>query len=362
MQEPGSVPKQLKASLDQLRQDIESIHQKQDDFDHKLQNSLQDLKDLREVIKKQETANQELRSEVDEVNKDVKKLIKLDENNSDQDSSTPKASQPDKKAASKIHLTNVCKVVKDLQSKVESSCDGWTQTVEALNKKVLDLEEEIKNALERKKKELESRLTEEKESYHITLQSQITPFQENVEGLVRQLSEQQRKIKDLETRVDTNNRDVSFHARLESSVTVNAEEPSPLICEEVVTNHGGAYDPNSGVFTCTLPGTYCFLATSSPNRHSQDAVAALDIMVDHQVRGGVCAYQHHWSSGHSVMGLKKGQKVWLRSRSGKHHYAGEWWTTFTGLLLKADPAAYMEEQEEVTLENGCPPEIEGNTE
>lgn len=118
--------------------------------------------------------------------------------------------------------------------------------------------------------------------------------------------------------------------------SIQTKEVTTLICSNVVTNISGSYNGKTGIFTCPAPGTYCFLATSSPNERDDNKMAAVDIVVDNRVMGGLCSYGFRWSTGHCVVKLKAGQQVWLRTVDGEHTFAGEWWTTFSGMLLQPE--------------------------
>ena len=127
---------------------------------------------------------------------------------------------------------------------------------------------------------------------------------------------------------------VAFHAKLQSPL--RTKTATTLICDNIATNISNSYDSATGVFTCPVAGTYCFLATSSPNDLDDNKEAALDIVVDDKVMGGLCSYGYRWSTGHCVVKLGAGQRVWLRSVDGEHSFAGNWWTTFSGMLLQPE--------------------------
>ena len=145
---------------------------------------------------------------------------------------------------------------------------------------------------------------------------------------------------------DKNSRLVAFHAKRSSPLTTTAA--TILICDDVVSNTGDPsdssssssssydYDRQSGVFTAPVTGTYCFLATSSPNEPDDDVVAAADLVVDGRVVGGLCSYGYRWATGHCALRLTAGQRVWLRTMEGRHSFAGGWWTTFSGMLLQPE--------------------------
>ncbi|XP_076448159.1 uncharacterized protein LOC143284906 [Babylonia areolata] len=257
-------------------------------------------------------------------------------------------------------------ILKSLFNRTQSTSADVSRKLEALQKeqsKQGERMDSMKTNVDKKMLDMETE--------HATLQDQVSALEQSFSeeqqrlkdlkavteqeeaSLRKLLAEEQKRLEKLEEEIEVSSHAVSFHAKLRTKVTMrtrtssSSSEPNEpggqprqaLVLEDVVSNHGGGYDPSTGLFTCPQAGTYCFMATSSPN-HPDDprAMAALDLVVEGKVRGGLCAYGHHWATGHCVVRLREGQQVWLRIHPGEQRYAARWWTTFTGMLLKTGPA------------------------
>ncbi|XP_076468531.1 uncharacterized protein LOC143299220 [Babylonia areolata] len=180
------------------------------------------------------------------------------------------------------------------------------------------------------------------EGGHSTLQTDMTASKGQVVSLEQKLKSVQDSLQDkmkaltaLETRFATANTQVVFHACLSEDVTTTKEQT--LICDHVINSVGGGYDIGTGEFTAPLGGVYCFMATTSPNKADAKKEARLDIVLDGKLKGYAFSEGYSWSTGHTVVKMKAGQRVWLRTYGDKGYtfYAG-WWTSFTGMLLQAD--------------------------
>eukprot|EP00745_Piridium_sociabile_P015159 TRINITY_DN22352_c0_g1_i6.p1 TRINITY_DN22352_c0_g1~~TRINITY_DN22352_c0_g1_i6.p1 ORF type:complete len:146 (+),score=31.81 TRINITY_DN22352_c0_g1_i6:118-555(+) len=132
----------------------------------------------------------------------------------------------------------------------------------------------------------------------------------------------------------TANTQVAFRAWLTKPVITSKEET--LICEGIYSNVGGGYDGHTGVFTAPLGGTYCFMANASPNSHDVEKTARLAIVVDSVFKGYVLSDGYSWSTGHTVVKMTAGQRVWLRTYGDGENTFSSGWTFFTGMLLQAD--------------------------
>ena len=128
---------------------------------------------------------------------------------------------------------------------------------------------------------------------------------------------------------------MAFHARLRAEVTTTEEQT--LICDSVFTNVGSGYSGQTGVFTAPLAGTYCFMMTASPNKADRANKAKLDIVLENVMKGYMFSSGTSWSTGHTVIKVSAGQKVWLRTYSGREYtFNGGGWTSFSGMLLQPD--------------------------
>ena len=128
---------------------------------------------------------------------------------------------------------------------------------------------------------------------------------------------------------------MAFHARLSEEVTTTTEQT--LICDDVFTNVGSGYSGQTGVFTAPVAGTYCFMVTTSPNEPDSEKKARLDIMLENVMKGYTFSLGYSWSTGHTVIKVSAGQKVWLRTYSDQEYiFGGGGWTKFSGMLLQPD--------------------------
>ncbi|XP_076468290.1 uncharacterized protein LOC143299071 [Babylonia areolata] len=181
------------------------------------------------------------------------------------------------------------------------------------------------------------------EGDHSALQTDMTASKNQVVSLEQKMKSVQDSLQDnmkaltaVETRCVTANTQVGFHALMSSRVTTNRKEQT-LICGNVISSVGGGYDRDTGVFTAPLPGLYCFLATTSPCMEDVMKRAVLHIVLDGEWKGVVVSYGKSMSTGHIVVKMKAGQRVWLRSWVGAEYtFGGGWVTSFTGMLVQAD--------------------------
>ncbi|KAL8588835.1 hypothetical protein ACOMHN_011551 [Nucella lapillus] len=109
---------------------------------------------------------------------------------------------------------------------------------------------------------------------------------------------------------------VSFHARLTADTQLS--DGAILKLNQVISNQGGGYDPDTGYFTAPLNGTYFFIGTTGPYSNDNHEISIFqeyanmrlmkertDISQTHRYRGvGSC---------HGAVYLTAGDKVWLQS-------------------------------------------------
>ena len=135
----------------------------------------------------------------------------------------------------------------------------------------------------------------------------------------------------------TEQKAVNFMARPTGTVTYSAGDAVHF--DRVINNHGGAYNPDTAVFTATITGTYVFHVTimavdnggNTRQRYvnlMKDSVAVEEIWTgidnDHFVPG----------SGQAVLSLTVGQTVWVKN--DRDHTQFYWpATSFSGALLHA---------------------------
>ena len=131
---------------------------------------------------------------------------------------------------------------------------------------------------------------------------------------------------------------MAFHALLKDTVTLTGQQT--VICDDVIASVGGGYDDKTGIFTAPVSGTYCFMATSSPDSDDVNVVCGLTLVLEDKDIGCIGARGSAMSTSHAPVQVKAGQKVRLRSFTAYGHprnqYNGGWWTSFTGMLLQPE--------------------------
>ncbi|XP_070181901.1 flagellar attachment zone protein 1-like [Littorina saxatilis] len=137
----------------------------------------------------------------------------------------------------------------------------------------------------------------------------------------------------LENEISKASAQVTFHTVLSSKKTT--EQPETLICDYIVSNVGGGYNTETGVFTAPVSGCYCFMVTSCPYDTDLSIKGCLEIMLDDKRVGYLCATGEGMCASHTAVPVHAGQEVWLRTFGGSVFYGG-CCTTFTGVLLQTD--------------------------
>ena len=129
---------------------------------------------------------------------------------------------------------------------------------------------------------------------------------------------------------------VAFHAIL--SETVSTADSITLVCDQIITNVGGGYDGETGVFTAPVSGLYCFLSTSGPVSDDSSVRSVLRTVLDDRAIGYLGACGNGKCTVHITAQVKAGQKVWLRTDGfgEKYVFNGNPTTSFTGMLLQAE--------------------------
>ncbi|KAL8602044.1 hypothetical protein ACOMHN_007314 [Nucella lapillus] len=165
--------------------------------------------------------------------------------------------------------------------------------------------------------------------------AQVQGKLKSVDRLTSDMAQVQGKLSNLESRFATANTQVGFSAWLTQTVTTSRQEQT-LICDEVGMNEGGGYDGGTGVFTAPVTGTYLFLAYASPCDLDGEKAAELDIVLDGVVIEDLYSKGMSCSTGHSVVKMTSGQKMWLRTGGYEEYTFGWGWTQFSGMLLQAE--------------------------
>ena len=104
---------------------------------------------------------------------------------------------------------------------------------------------------------------------------------------------------------------------------------------DVITNIGGGYDGQTGVFTAPVSGTYCFMATASPTQEGK--ISRAEIVLDGEAIAYLWCADDGSCSCHTTVKMSVGQEVSLRTLDAdEYRFAGPGNTSFTGVLLQPD--------------------------
>nr|KAG5695677.1 hypothetical protein BaRGS_022354 [Batillaria attramentaria] len=110
-----------------------------------------------------------------------------------------------------------------------------------------------------------------------------------------------------------------------------------IILDNVRTNIGNAYDPQTGFFAAPVSGLYQFRANFMDQDNNDHVYAAIYVDGAWVARGISDQGHGYWDNNAiaAVVHVTAGQKVQLRSLTNRvahfHHY-----TTFSGFLIRAD--------------------------
>ena len=110
-------------------------------------------------------------------------------------------------------------------------------------------------------------------------------------------------------------------------------------------NEGGGYDASTGVFTAPCAGTYIFLAAiQGYGRQAGDDTAFVALMQDSLERQWVLTEADRKdrkddfdsTSLQAVLRLAAGSQVWLMTYGDQIRLYGDYYTTFSGILVTPD--------------------------
>lgn len=229
-----------------------------------------------------------------------------------------------------LEMEKIKNLPNEIGDPIKKSTQGENgETIRDLQKHIVDLRNELKEmntkfiVQQKSKSDLQTEIDR--------LQNSFAEILGDNQGFEEKLVTLQKNVEQILDQLDKAGKQVAFHVRMRKGGQTTTCVDT-VICQEVVSNIGCGYDVKTGKFKAPVAGTYCFMATSSPRSSSLSDVAGLDLVVDDKVRGGLVAFGDNWSTCHTVLQLTPGQEVWLRSLDKQQTFAGEWWTTFTGML------------------------------
>ena len=123
---------------------------------------------------------------------------------------------------------------------------------------------------------------------------------------------------------------VAFSALLHADQVPKAN--SKLVLGEVLANAGGAYNGQTGVFTCKVPGLYQFTWTI----HKMKGTAHTHMFLMKNNATAFVNYANYANdnfSGSLVTYLKQGDTVWIKMRQPGGYLVGGRHSAWSGLLL-----------------------------
>jgi hypothetical protein len=133
---------------------------------------------------------------------------------------------------------------------------------------------------------------------------------------------------------DVFSRKVAFHVVFTENTTITLKKGEHVICEHVVTNASGGYNPTTGVLTVPVSGIYCFLVSSTPDEDA--SIHCWANMLDDVETTYLAAFGQERCTAHAVVYARAGQKVFVKSTKDTNKFLGYWNTSFSGFLVCPD--------------------------
>ena len=129
---------------------------------------------------------------------------------------------------------------------------------------------------------------------------------------------------------------VAFTATVTRDMT--SQDGQTLVFPHIITNVGGGYNENTGVFTAPRDGVYVFFCKISASINANDMLFDFTLngsMKTQNLVYGRSSNPYRTSSNSIVLQLRHGDRVWIKmSKGGKHYsYSGSGDLSFSGYLL-----------------------------
>ncbi|KAG7282489.1 hypothetical protein CRUP_020204 [Coryphaenoides rupestris] len=132
----------------------------------------------------------------------------------------------------------------------------------------------------------------------------------------------------------------AFSAKLAESVTTPLPVGDAVRFDKVTLNEQGDYNPETGRFTCKIPGVYYFAVHATVYRASLQ----FDLMKNGHTTASYFQFYGNWPkpaslSGGSLLHLAPGDQVWVQMALGEYsgfYSSSKTDSTFTGFLVYSD--------------------------
>ncbi|XP_048769665.2 uncharacterized protein LOC125675876, partial [Ostrea edulis] len=126
-------------------------------------------------------------------------------------------------------------------------------------------------------------------------------------------------------------RKVAFTASVSSSST--SWNSGTLVFPVVITNVGNGYNPSNGIFTAPTNGNYVFFV--NVQSYDKKKTIHVDIVLNGSTKVRTMGYNGSYAAGLNlvVLGLQKGDTVWVKHYCGQGYYTDGSITTFSGFLI-----------------------------
>nr|XP_034307440.1 heavy metal-binding protein HIP-like [Crassostrea gigas] len=160
---------------------------------------------------------------------------------------------------------------------------------------------------------------------HIYSREMADDHDEVLQNEINQLKEELVAIKDT----------IDFQSSLTKTLE-NMKKQETVIFDKVSLNEGNAYDKTSGVFTAPSDGIYSFSWTilTKAGKYFVSEIVQNGQKVAYNNSDGRGHLGWPLSTSHANIKMKKGDKVWIRTKDTTGHYAhGDDWCCFSGIKL-----------------------------